>query len=111
MHSGSVKNPLKPRDETTPTIRVPTADEHDSSLRLENRRFTFKDLKMITNNFQRVIGQGGFGLVYSGFLEDDTQVAVKLRSDSSNQGVKEFLAEVQILSDAVYVSKKVFRGL
>nr|CAB3460918.1 unnamed protein product [Digitaria exilis] len=64
-----------------------------SSLQLENRCFTYKDLEMITNNFQRVLGRGGFGDVYDGFLEDGTQVAVKLRSDSSNQGVKEFLAE------------------
>jgi hypothetical protein len=66
-----------------------------SSLQLENRRFTYKELEMITNNFQRVLGRGGFGKVYDGFLEDGTQVAVKLRSQSSTQGVKEFLSEVQ----------------
>jgi predicted Ser/Thr protein kinase len=53
---------------------------------------------MITTNFQRVLGRGGFGYVYSGLLEDGTPVAVKLRSHSSNQGVKEFLAEVKFLS-------------
>uniref|UniRef100_A0A0D9X7K6 Malectin-like domain-containing protein n=1 Tax=Leersia perrieri TaxID=77586 RepID=A0A0D9X7K6_9ORYZ len=63
------------------------------SLKLENRRFAYKELEMITNNFERVLGRGGFGYVYDGFLEDGTQVAVKLRSQSSNQGVKEFLAE------------------
>ncbi|CAL4908531.1 unnamed protein product [Urochloa decumbens] len=74
-------------------------NEHrHSSLQLENRRFTYKDLAMITNNFQRVIGRGGFGYVFEGFLEDDTQVAVKLRSQSSNQGAKEFLTEAQILT-------------
>mgnify|MGYP000980367727 CR=1 FL=1 len=66
--------------------------------RLENRRFTYKDLEKITNNFQRVLGRGGFGYVYDGFLEDGNQVAVKLRSHSSHQGVKEFLAEVYFLS-------------
>ncbi|KAI4964975.1 hypothetical protein ZWY2020_057719, partial [Hordeum vulgare] len=71
----------------------------DDSLRLvENRRFTYEELKRITNGFDRVLGQGGFGRVYDGFLEDGTQVAVKLRSHSSNQGVKEFLAEAQILT-------------
>lgn len=74
---------------------MPTGDAYpQSSLQLENRRFTYKELEVITNNFQRVLGRGGFGKVYDGFLEDGTQVAVKLRSDSSNQGVKEFLAEV-----------------
>lgn len=72
------------------------ADEHRlSSLRLENRRFTYEDLEMITDSFKRVIGRGGFGYVYEGFLEDGTQVAVKMRSQSSNQGAKEFLTEVR----------------
>jgi len=81
---------------------IVAGDEHRrSSLRLENRRFTYEDLEMITNNFQRVIGRGGFGYVYEGFLEDGTQVAVKIRSQSSNQGAKEFLTEVAgHLSDA-----------
>ncbi|OEL13015.1 Receptor-like protein kinase [Dichanthelium oligosanthes] len=69
-----------------------------SSLHLENRRFTYKELETITNNFQRVLGRGGFGKVYDGFLEDGTQVAVKLRSESSNQGAKEFISEAQILT-------------
>ncbi|PAN18509.1 hypothetical protein PAHAL_3G206900 [Panicum hallii] len=65
---------------------------------LENRRFTYKELEAITNNFKRVLGRGGFGSVYDGFLEDGTQVAVKLRSESSNQGVREFLTEAQTLT-------------
>jgi hypothetical protein len=96
---GPTKNTVKPQNET-PVSHVPTGGTYvQSSLQLaENRRYTYKELKMITNNFQRVLGRGGFGKVYNGFLEDGTQVAVKLRSDSSNQGVKEFLAEAQILT-------------
>jgi hypothetical protein len=48
----------------------------------------------MTSGFQREIGRGGFGIVYAGYLEDGTQLAVKLRSESSDQGVPEFLAEV-----------------
>ncbi|KAE8767875.1 putative LRR receptor-like serine/threonine-protein kinase [Hordeum vulgare] len=70
----------------------------ESDVQSRNRRFTYTELKMITSNFRRVLGQGGFGLVYDGFLEDGTQVAVKLRSQSSNQGVKEFLTEAQNLT-------------
>ncbi|TVU19669.1 hypothetical protein EJB05_35832, partial [Eragrostis curvula] len=94
---GWVNNSVKPRNETSMSHVRPTDDGH-SSLRLENRRFTYKELERITNNFQHVIGRGGFGHVYDGFLEDGTQVAVKLRSESSNQGVKEFLTEAQILT-------------
>ncbi|OAY63219.1 putative leucine-rich repeat receptor-like serine/threonine-protein kinase [Ananas comosus] len=42
--------------------------------------------------------RGGFGKVYDGFLENGTQVAVKMRSQSSHQGVKEFLCEAQHLT-------------
>ncbi|XP_047044152.1 probable LRR receptor-like protein kinase At1g51890 [Lolium rigidum] len=69
-----------------------------TSLQVNNRRFTYNELVVVTSGFQRVIGQGGFGKVYDGFLEDGTQVAVKLRSESSDQGVAEFLAEAQILA-------------
>ncbi|KAM3243194.1 hypothetical protein ACQJBY_055268 [Aegilops geniculata] len=64
----------------------------------ENRRFTYKELEKFTNKFERFIGQGGFGLVYYGRLEDNTEVAVKMRSESSSHGLDEFLAEVQSLT-------------
>ncbi|XBJ11772.1 hypothetical protein VPH35_016419 [Triticum aestivum] len=96
---GSMNNSVTRRKEMITTYPPGNNVCTDSSLqRLENRRFTYKELEMITNNFQRVLGRGGFGYVYDGFLEDGTQVAVKLRSHSSHQGVKEFLAEVYFLS-------------
>lgn len=64
----------------------------------ENRQFTYKELEKFTNNFKKFIGQGGFGPVYYGRLEDDTEVAVKMRSESSSHGLDEFLAEVQSLT-------------
>ena len=48
----------------------------------------------MTNNFQRVLGKGGFGMVYHGTVNDSDQVAVKVLSKSSAQGYKEFKAEV-----------------
>ncbi|KAG1346653.1 hypothetical protein COCNU_06G004820 [Cocos nucifera] len=63
-------------------------------LQSESRQFTHMQLVNITNNFVRVIGKGGFGMVYHGYSENGTEVAVKLRSQSSSQGAKEFLAEV-----------------
>jgi hypothetical protein len=60
----------------------------------ENRWFTYKDLEKFTDNFKQFIGHGGFGVVYFGHLEDATEVAVKMRSESSSHGLDEFLAEV-----------------
>ncbi|KAK5826843.1 hypothetical protein PVK06_021776 [Gossypium arboreum] len=63
---------------------------------LKNRQFTYSDIQRITNNFEKVIGKGGFGTVYHGFL-DDNQVAVKMLSKTSFQGYKQFEAEVELL--------------
>ncbi|KAJ3678970.1 hypothetical protein LUZ61_021134 [Rhynchospora tenuis] len=70
----------------------------EGMLNFENRQFTYSDLERITNSFQNNIGTGGYGSVYVGVLENGTQVAVKMRSHSSSQGVKEFLAEAQNLT-------------
>ncbi|KAG6737924.1 hypothetical protein POTOM_059456 [Populus tomentosa] len=67
------------------------------SLKSKNQPFTYTEIVSITNNFQTIIGEGGFGKVYLGNLNDGRQVAVKLLSQSSRQGYKEFLAEVKLL--------------
>lgn len=48
----------------------------------------------ITDGFKTTIGGGGFRKVYFGTLKDGTQVAIKLLSQSSKQGYKEFQADV-----------------
>lgn len=65
-------------------------------MRLKTKRYTKKELENITNSFTQKIGQGGFGAVFAGTLSDEkeTKVAVKKLSESSDQGFKEFLAEV-----------------
>ncbi|KAK1436872.1 hypothetical protein QVD17_02656 [Tagetes erecta] len=63
-----------------------------------NQQYTFSEVQSITNNFKTVIGKGGFGTVYYGYIGDD-QVAVKMLSASSVQGYKEFQAEVKLLMD------------
>ncbi|KAI9073141.1 hypothetical protein K1719_044892 [Acacia pycnantha] len=60
--------------------------------------FSYSEVLRITKNFETTIGEGGFGKVYLGTLEDDTKVAVKLLSPSSKQGYKEFKSEAQLLT-------------
>ncbi|XP_057854218.1 nodulation receptor kinase isoform X1 [Cryptomeria japonica] len=60
--------------------------------------FTLKGLASATNNYQIKIGEGGFGVVYRGTLADGQEVAVKVRSTTSIQGMREFETELNLLS-------------
>lgn len=62
--------------------------------------FSFKQLLSATGGFGKsnVIGQGGFGLVYRGVLQDGRKVAVKLMDQAGKQGEDEFRVEVEMLS-------------
>lgn len=64
------------------------------------KTFTLAEIEKATNRFDeaRVIGEGGFGRVYHGALEDGIQVAVKVLKRHDQQGGREFLAEVEMLS-------------
>lgn len=70
----------------------------DESVILDNREFSYRQLNHITDNFRQEIGKGGFGPVFLGYLENGNSVAVKVLSETSSQGGKEFLAEVQHLT-------------
>ncbi|XP_030483587.2 senescence-induced receptor-like serine/threonine-protein kinase [Cannabis sativa] len=67
-----------------------------SAFQPRNHQCNYADIIDITNNFEKIIGKGGFGTVFHGYL-NDTQVAVKILSESSAQGYKEFQAEVNLL--------------
>lgn len=61
----------------------------------KKQEFSYSEVQSITNNFERVVGKGGFGTVYYGCI-GETQVAVKMLSHSSTQGVQQFQTEVYI---------------
>ncbi|XP_072952174.1 putative leucine-rich repeat receptor-like serine/threonine-protein kinase At2g19230 [Typha angustifolia] len=78
-------------------VPVRKMNHEEQQVQLESKQFTYLQLEIITDKFTQVIGQGGFGTVYHGYLEDSSEVAVKLLSGWSSQGMKEFLAETQNL--------------
>ncbi|KAJ9697673.1 hypothetical protein PVL29_007006 [Vitis rotundifolia] len=92
--------------------KLPSNPEEVEDLRRDSAAkplivFTFNELKQITGNFRQdyVLGGGGFGSVYKGFITEDLReglqplpVAVKVHDgDNSFQGHREWLAEVIFL--------------
>ncbi|KAL1536300.1 hypothetical protein AAHA92_28975 [Salvia divinorum] len=65
------------------------------------RHFSLGEIRGATNGFSEscVVGVGGFGKVYRGCIDGNaTEVAVKRAHPSSQQGLHEFLNEIELLS-------------
>ncbi|XWS30134.1 hypothetical protein CRYUN_Cryun24cG0091900 [Craigia yunnanensis] len=65
------------------------------------RHFSLDEIKAATSDFHEalIIGVGGFGNLYKGFLDDgETIVAIKRLNPKSRQGATEFKTEIEVLS-------------
>uniref|UniRef100_A0A2N9EQF3 Protein kinase domain-containing protein n=1 Tax=Fagus sylvatica TaxID=28930 RepID=A0A2N9EQF3_FAGSY len=62
--------------------------------------FDLATIAKATNNFSsnNKLGEGGFGPVYKGTLIDGQEIAVKRLSQSSGQGLNEFINEVLLIA-------------
>ncbi|KAF5945064.1 hypothetical protein HYC85_015292 [Camellia sinensis] len=117
-----------------PSTTASNAESNSSTSKLEEelkvssrlRKFTFNDLKFATRNFrpESLLGEGGFGCVFKGWIEENgtapvkpgtgLTVAVKTLNHDGLQGHKEWLflavlkchligqAEVSFLSDLIH---------
>ncbi|KAG6489793.1 hypothetical protein ZIOFF_051072 [Zingiber officinale] len=76
---------------------------HDLANSCQQRSSIYLMVKVeMAFNFETIIGRGGFGTVYYGLLEDGTDVAIKLRTQSTPQGDREFLAELRSLTQVCH---------
>ncbi|CAI8613397.1 unnamed protein product [Vicia faba] len=77
--------------------------EHNVDVFMQNynssmpRRYSYIEVKMITNSFREKLGQGGYGAVYKASLIDGRLVAVKVINESKGNG-EEFINEVASIS-------------
>ncbi|KAL7122695.1 hypothetical protein ACP275_01G059700 [Erythranthe tilingii] len=76
------------------------------------RLFTYASVLSATNNFSsdNKLGQGGFGPVYKGKTSEGHEIAVKLLSRQSGQGLLEFKTELVLISKLQHVNLVKLRG-
>ncbi|XP_010644305.1 G-type lectin S-receptor-like serine/threonine-protein kinase At4g27290 isoform X2 [Vitis vinifera] len=75
-------------------------ENNEGQEHLELPLFDLDTLLNATNNFSSdsKLGEGGFGPVYKGILQERQEIAVKMMSKTSRQGFKEFKNEVESIA-------------
>ncbi|KAL0009139.1 hypothetical protein SO802_010641 [Lithocarpus litseifolius] len=78
--------------------RKPPINDDEELLGIDAKTFTFSyaELNTATEDFSpdNKLGEGGFGPVYKGTLNDGRVTAVKQLSDTSHQGKNQFITEI-----------------
>ncbi|KAK4259633.1 hypothetical protein QN277_005945 [Acacia crassicarpa] len=69
---------------------------------LRSARYSYADIKRITNQFKDELGQGAYGTVFKGKLSNEIQVAVKLLNTSTGNG-QEFINEMETMCQIHHV--------
>ncbi|KAK1282063.1 Receptor-like serine/threonine-protein kinase [Acorus calamus] len=106
--SGSTTTSNEESNSSTPKVG------EDLKVASQLRKFAFNELKSATRNFrpESLLGEGGFGCVFKGWIEENgtapvkpgtgLTVAVKTLNHDGLQGHKEWLAEVNFLGDLLH---------
>ncbi|CAN6334986.1 unnamed protein product [Urochloa humidicola] len=80
--------------------------QHDQDIPIAGtvKIYSSKELRKATRNFcpGNKLGQGSFGRVYLGKLNNGEKVAIKVLSSESRQGTKEFLNELSVISNVTH---------
>ncbi|KAG0630412.1 hypothetical protein M758_1G176500 [Ceratodon purpureus] len=102
----SVDDPLNhpPRAENARSASCPQIRTSDSIIEDVVKKYTWDQVLDMTNDLSKTIGKGGFGAVYLGKLDNEKEVAVKILDASSQQGITEFLNEVNLLKRVNHVN-------
>lgn len=99
----------------------PTPRSQEEILESPNlKSFSFNDIKLATRNFRpdSVLGEGGFGCVFKGWINEDTFAAAKagtglviaakrLRQESF-QGHKEWLVSIKLSQEDYHVFRYIY---
>ncbi|PWA73721.1 cysteine-rich RLK (RECEPTOR-like protein kinase) 26 [Artemisia annua] len=90
---------LRKKQQQTPQT-VNTETESMDIGTAESLQYNFSLVKVATNDFseENKLGEGGFGAVYKGKLEDGREIAVKRLARDSGQGDLEFKNEVLLVA-------------
>ncbi|XP_042381613.1 LEAF RUST 10 DISEASE-RESISTANCE LOCUS RECEPTOR-LIKE PROTEIN KINASE-like 1.2 isoform X2 [Zingiber officinale] len=73
-------------------------DPEKYSVHLQSYIFSYDELQEATNGFVNELGDGGFGTVYKGKLQDGRVVAVKRLYENNYRRLEQFMNEIEILS-------------
>ncbi|KAF2301074.1 hypothetical protein GH714_019902 [Hevea brasiliensis] len=81
-------------------------NEHNGTSKLKEQNFSYSEILNITDKLERVLGNGKFGTIFHGYL-DDTQVAVKISflhmfMDISNSKLSYYITNKLIERHDVY---------
>ncbi|KAL8121664.1 G-type lectin S-receptor-like serine/threonine-protein kinase At4g27290 [Apium graveolens] len=94
---------LRKRKQTEDNLKLSSETVALNKIESEDRELPLVDFKRIvkaTDNFSqdKKLGEGGFGPVYKGMLNDGKEIAVKRLSKNSGQGLDEFINEVSCIA-------------
>ncbi|WCJ25338.1 Protein kinase family protein [Euphorbia peplus] len=92
--------PISNFSRTTPSYTSSKSDIEKGSTYFGTQVFSYEELVEATDNFDpsKVLGDGGFGTVYYGILNDGRVVAVKRLYDNNIKRAEQFMNEIEILT-------------